>query len=74
MRKELALWCSMCDNAEITKTQMIRKHPELWRNLTLFDIEPAHSQESLEETISDFAESLEQFLPNEHKECLLYAY
>eukprot|EP00354_Favella_ehrenbergii_P001818 CAMPEP_0170468404 /NCGR_PEP_ID=MMETSP0123-20130129/11601_1 /TAXON_ID=182087 /ORGANISM="Favella ehrenbergii, Strain Fehren 1" /LENGTH=48 /DNA_ID= /DNA_START= /DNA_END= /DNA_ORIENTATION= len=48
----------MCDKAEVTTTIMRRDHPFLFRDLSLFDNEPV-PQDELEETISDFAESLE---------------
>ena len=51
---------------------MQRGYPCIYRGLGLEALEPIN-QERLVEPISEFIERLEELLPSEHQECLMYA-
>lgn len=51
---------------------MKRQFPSLFAKLTLWDHDPT-SRQGLEEDLRDLCEELEQIVPEEAKECLLYA-
>ena len=62
----------MCDGAESTKRDMQRGYPTLFQHLSLYDLDTT-CPSSIEKKLIDFIQKLEKLLPEEHKECLVYA-
>lgn len=70
--ESLAKWCSMCDAEATTRSTMQRSMPSLFRKLTLYDLEMSQ-QLTLVDKLADFHQKVERLLPQEYKECALYA-
>jgi len=68
--ESLAKWCQMCDANQATKDEMRRGYPSLFRKLRLVDFD---STISLTIQLNDFFSELEQLLPGEYQECMIYA-
>lgn len=62
----------MCDANPGTIKTMRNGFPCLFANLTLWDCDP-NCDQSLEEQLCDLCEQFERMLPEEAKECIVYA-
>lgn len=69
---ELAKYCQVCDAEFTTEAAMKRDFKSLFQNLSLWDHDP-HCEQSVEDQLCDLCEQFEQMLPEESKECLIYA-
>ena len=70
--EELAKWCQMCDAEESTRSSMQVGYPSVLRYLSLRDFD-ATCRLPLKDQLSNFFLKLENLLPEEYKECLIYA-
>ena len=70
--ESLAKWCKMCDQEQSTLTSMKVTYPSVLRFMSLKDYDSS-SRHTLEEQLGKFFLKLEHMLPEEHKECLIYA-
>ena len=62
----------MCDGAESTKRDMQRGYPMLFQHLSLYDLDTS-CPGTIDRKLTDFIQKLEKLLPDENKECLIYA-